>query len=855
MVKSRKTTLNKARPLPDRYTLKATNTAHGAKVSRRFTTVKTTDQDAAAIANQLENATESPPSQHGSTGFVSKRIIFPHLTRLQYGILRYRDISESPTSVITSIFPGTQQDRRFVFVPAGYSNSDKCLQEILMALQLNKGLPPLVIVTAATEGAVEETVDEDAEAGTGPDDGTNQKTKQVLLGNPISDDLDLSEEEERELLREKTQEILRSTVELCGETGAWLLPHRPRRVNGAAEVLCSTISSTSSGEDQPVLGKNPTVILGMIGLDHNDEENGFAQLIQTNMVPFGTEVEQVAIVNYDRNVRDNLPCPELTHLLLFERRQEMRDFRERLLSQTPDVFMAFGSTTPYAKKCLFATLVDESPVALITHTSSEIDHMSWMLRHADSELRKIDVGAKEPPEKGTATFAVSSDPTEYETLPLQPFADLANVDRELAEYLPVWPAAHRDERVVLADPRRVGGLRFQRQLLRAVNAAFYVPEARAVALRESSELLVSIQEAACHQNRVTEIYHLAMVLATLAAIVASVMYAKIFGEDPAPSWDNRNPRQIALFLVTLAVPFSIAYLKRLYDGSSQQWSDVQRSSAELESTIFEFRARPRTFGQTTGQAGGQEPLDAFIGRVLDIQSRASQFLAPEDGGKTSKEPGDCAAESPVSETVLDSADQDIEAPPPTESSPLLPAAPSPSLEDLALNGSTNKWTKKPHYKDDTVVETYEDEFQETPGASNGTQNDCATLLTIIDYIDCRVLAARQQKRDELDKLEKRNKIIEVIIKLVLGSTSLLALLSEQWFIPIVLGVSTAFFASQDFRKYRSRMDQGQAMIRKLDELLSWWDALDVEDKILPINEDRLVESAESILVAEVAYTY
>lgn len=139
--------------------------------------------------------------------------------------------------------------------------------------------------------------------------------------------------------------------------------------------------------------------------------------------------------------------------------------------------------------------------------------------------------------------------------------------------------------------------------------------------------------------------------------------------------------------------------------------------------------------------------------------------------------------------------------------------------------------------------------------ANSTSSSNKPLLTIKEYIDCRIHAERDRKTVELQTLEKRNKTMELIIKVVLASTSLLALLSKQWFIPIVLGVSASFVASQDFRKYEKRLEQGEAEIAKLDELLAWWDHLEIDEKISKANEDRLVQTAESIIIADVTYTY
>lgn len=859
MVKSRQARV-KANPLPNRFSIRATDAGISSiqKLAKAGAGGLTSDsaEDVNPLATSRNAATHGGSSAQNNNISAHKRPIFPHLTRLQHGILRYRNIAESPTSV-ANVF-SAENDRRFVFVPAGYSlQNDQSMREVLGALQLGK-LPPLVIVAAATDGAVDENMEEE------------DRPKFPKLAPPSNLD-HLSEEEERELLKEKTQEILKSTVELCGDMGGWILPHRPRRANGAAEILCSVIKEsnyTSSG------AAKQAVILGMLGLDKQDHEEGFTAKIKDHMVPLGSEVGAIADVPFDPSLKDHIPCPELTHLLLFQRRQEMRAFRERLLAQTPDVFLAFGSTTPYAKKCLFSTVVTKSPIALVTHTSPEINHMSWMLRHADREGQKIQVGEADPIPLGTATYAVSGAATTFATQPLAPLQDLEAADPELSALLSMWPAGHDDERIVLADPRKVSGVQFQNMLLRAVNAAFYIRGARVIAIQEATNVLESIQMAAEEVKEVTERFHLGMVMATLTAVASAVMYAKIYGQDPAPSFQNRNAYQIALFLVTTATPLLILYLKKLYDEHSQLWSQIQKEAANLEATVAFFRTRPSSYGQQNASSG-QEPLDAFVTDVCKIYSRALS-----------------SDEEILLESNAPSQGYDVEAPPPSESSPLVAwnesdpeiLAPSPPkrLEDLAIRGSTSKWKKSytaPAIDDGSMSSSQDrgiygdktqylavDVYQKQDSGKSDTSNeseeerpsgehDNRVIWTIEEYIDGRIDVVRGQKEAELGVLEQRHHAIELIIKVILVSTTLMALLSKQWAIPIVLACFAAFVSSQDFRKYRTRVDHGESMIGELDELLSWWEGLTIEDKIMASNEDRLVQTAERIIAADVAFTY
>lgn len=155
---------------------------------------------------------------------------------------------------------------------------------------------------------------------------------------------------------------------------------------------------------------------------------------------------------------------------------------------------------------------------------------------------------------------------------------------------------------------------------------------------------------------------------------------------------------------------------------------------------------------------------------------------------------------------------------------------------------------------DSYQQKKEEDGSDSTKEPSTTDDVDQMLWTIEDYIEGRIHVAKEQKATQLEVLEQRHNTMELIIKVVLGSTTLLALLSKQWVIPIILGVSASFVSSQDFRKYQKRVEQGQSMISQLEDLLSWWDGLDVEAKILASNEDRIVQMAESIIAADVSFT-
>ena len=543
-------------------------------------------------------------SSSSSSSSSSKRVLFPWLTRLQHGTIRFKSVSTSPGDSFTNLTldedSSTEIDRQFVYFPAGYfSQSDNALQETLHALGLYK-LPNLLIVPAATDGVIEEQT-----------------------GDECKNDEPLTNPEERESLHEKTHEILKGMLDHCDEINAWVLPQRPRRVNGAAEVLCSAARGC----------KHVPVLLGLIGLDGNDNE--LEKKLAGDVVPVGNVAPwkvaswkvapHVIEMCYDPDNPDQdsvTPCPGLTHLVFFQRHDDMREFRELLRKLTPEVLLMFGPATSFAKEYLFANIVSEWPVALITHTAQGTDDTALMLKHVNQELIKYNIGATSP----TITMETHHVLGKKVTYLTHPIPTLPSLPQNLCDYLSKWPALHSSERVVMADPRTIDGPQFRQELMRAVKAAYNIRPARTTAVHLACQDLTALQKATKSEHQRTETYHIGMVIAAFATIVAAVFYAKIFPNAPPPSLDNRDPYQLAGFLLTMILPLATVAVKKKYDYHSNTWSSLQSQAAALESIIFRFRTQMTTYGQPDSP---NEPLDAFVDDIKTINSRVKELLSPK----------------------------------------------------------------------------------------------------------------------------------------------------------------------------------------------------------------------------------
>ena len=141
-------------------------------------------------------------------------------------------------------------------------------------------------------------------------------------------------------------------------------------------MICNAIPSGMAG-----------VALGLMGLNEEVDDVEFKESLEESMVPLGSPVKNVAKVIYDLNLKDGAPCPELTHLLIFESPQEKKKFRDELLDLVPDILLAFGNITKEAMHSVFENAKAGSPIILLKHTGTNVDSLCRMFRHVKNTLK------------------------------------------------------------------------------------------------------------------------------------------------------------------------------------------------------------------------------------------------------------------------------------------------------------------------------------------------------------------------------------------------------------------------------------------------------------------------------------
>jgi len=713
---------------------------------------------------------------------------------LEHGVVRFIPCADCPVHVRNQL--PSKNDRKFVYVPVGYLRRERgaYMDQILAALGLP--LPNIVVVTPETAGSAEEQRAESY----GVSDAAS---------HPIASDW--SEGHCREVLAAKIGGLLGAVMESSAEVGAWVLPDCPRRRNGAATTVCEALPAKC-------------VALGLIGLDEEAEDVEFEAALREAMVPVGSPAKSAVRLSFDPNLSDGAPLPQLTHLLIFESPEEKTIFRNKLLDLVPDFMVAFGNVTREAMNNIFESVKAGSPIVLIQHSGPNIIKMSKMFRHIHSHL-----GKDADPPQNSAGRAKSIPP-------------LSGEDDDLIRlFINTWPAGYNRESVVLADPLVTTGAKLQKRLLDAISACFDLKtggaDARAVRRRALGYAWAFHATADAHSRQKkgsTESLHVQFVIFTLLSIVASVIYSKIYG-GMAPS----GTVQTTIYVSTILLPLYVTSLKQDVDKGTAManWGAFKVASFQIYSEILKFRTQSGRYRvEEKTEIALQKPVEAFTLRIKEIWMSLKPFLhedsimLPEDFWNNS---GISDVSSP--DTIVSDL---LELPPvpPDETTPILPPCPPILASDPSEKSPPNDFDDE----DPPEVEFVDDNY---------------SPLKADDYITCRMQVQMQAKADRLEKMVARNNLLGLAIRMITIFSGGCAAMHLQWFVPIILAVTAALGTAQDYRKYPHRIEKGNDMVVRLNEMKLWWMGLSMYEKQLPQNKDNLILTSERIIVSELQSSY
>ena len=442
-------------------------------------------------------------------------------------------------------------------------------------------------------------------------------------------------------------------------------------------------------------------------------------------------------------------------------------------------------------------------------------------------------------------------------------------------FLNTWPTStYNSKSIVLADPLTMNAPILQKRLLTAITAAFDLKSGGVdtrLAKRKVLDYAWSLHQICNdHSHRkkfMAENLHIQLVFFTLTSITISVLYEKIYGG----STPTNSNTQLSIYVSTILLPLYITSLKQESNEglAMMNWKAFKIATTRIESEIFKFRCQvgPYRVEEKT-EIALQKPVKVFATKIknilssvlkgnlvedamvippdfweFDVQVHKSHLLnKPMDGsGAKSLTPPMIIGGGENDGISFDSqsAHNDIVEPSlvAKETTPLLPPK--------------------------GVGEGYDEEMP----MGNNTSDDSSTDSSVCfvddkycpiktdDYIELRMQQAMHKKAQKIQKMAGRNKSINLVTKMITIASGGTAALSLQWAVPIVLGVTALLGSGQEFRSYPHRIDLGNSMVMQLNELKLWWMSLSMYQKQLPHNKDKLIMSAEKIIVTEMETSF
>eukprot|EP00593_Proboscia_inermis_P015741 CAMPEP_0171305586 /NCGR_PEP_ID=MMETSP0816-20121228/15467_1 /TAXON_ID=420281 /ORGANISM="Proboscia inermis, Strain CCAP1064/1" /LENGTH=618 /DNA_ID=CAMNT_0011786547 /DNA_START=39 /DNA_END=1895 /DNA_ORIENTATION=+ len=605
------------------------------------------------------------------------------------------------------------------------------------------------------------------------------------------------------------------------EVGAWLLPDTPRRHNGAAQMACDALPK----------GGN-SVALGLIGLDEEEEDQGFQERMISAMVPLGSPIKNVMKILYDLDLKDGAPCANLTHILVFENAQEKQMFREHLLDLVPDFMIGFGAITDDAMMHAFNNAKEGSPIILFKHTGKNVDSLCRMFRHAITHMK---VSEKEshvsPPE--TQMTPAAKVKHEQGAVVIPP---IAGEENELIKlFINTWPPKFNAGTIVLSDPLIMPTSSLQKKLLGAISAAFDL-KTGSVDIRLAKRKALTYAWSFCNATRAhlkkkkrqTESIHIQLVLFTVASIAASVFYDRVYGKS---SSKTMSKIQLVIYLSTILLPIYITSVKQESDKGAQlaAWGVFSVASARVESEIYKFRTQVGRYrAKEKTEIAMQNTIEAFVLRLEEIwrsvkdHMQEDGMILPEDFWAF--DPDDVSSISEPSKSPKSAIRSES---PVSESTQLLPKSDPPNQDE--------------NDEEDPPEEPFVD--------------DLFSPLKTDDYLEDRMERFMTEKSNHVKAMVRKNQILSFIIKIITILSGAAAALHLQWCVPVVLAVTAAFGTGQEFRKYPSRIDMGNSLVLQLNELKLWWMGMSMYEKQLPKNKNKLILTAEQAMLSEIESTF
>lgn len=490
-----------------------------------------------------------------------------------------------------------------------------------------------------------------------------------------------------------------------------------------------------------------------------------------------------------------------------------------------------------------------SPVVLLKHTGMKTDSLCRMFRHVNTHI------------------ATSGDSN-------KPIPPIGGENNDLVKlFLNTWPATYNSKTIVLADPLIMNTPSLQKRLLAAITAAFDL-KSGGVDIRLTKRKVLDYAWALhgicnrhSHRKKTSaEVLHVQLVFFTLVSIVASVLYEKAYADVE----HAKTNTQLIVYVLTIILPLYITSLKQESNEGVAlvNWAAFKIAATRIESEILKFRCQvgPYRVEEKT-EIALQKPVKAFATKIKNILGSVSKGNLVEDAMVVPSNfwDFDVAAHmaplksgdggSPQIPMIIGTAGNDGIS---------FDSHSANSDIDLTAKETTPMLGTNDKYGSTKGAEGYDEEM---PVTNNVIDDDVSTDSSACfvddkycpvktdDYIELRMQDAMHKKARQMQTIAGRNKNINFVTKFITIGSGATAALSLQWAVPIVLGITASLGTGQEFRSYPHRIELGNAMVMQLNELKLWWMSLSMYQKQLPHNKDKLILSAEKIIVAEMKASF
>ncbi len=461
----------------------------------------------------------------------------------------------------------------------------------------------------------------------------------------------------------------------------------------------------------------------------------------------------------------------------------------------------------------------------------------------------------------------------------KPIPPMANDHGDLVKlFLNTWPTSYDRKSIVIADPLIVNTATLQKRLLAAITSAFDLKSGGVdtrLVKRKVLDYAWSLH-GICNQHSRRKKYsaenlHVQLVFFTLISIVASVLYEKIYGGVK----HAKTHIQLIIYVSTIILPLYVTSLKQeSNEGLAMiNWASFKIAATRIESEILKFRCQVGVYRvEEKTETALQRPVQIFATKIRNILNSVSKTNLTEDS--LSLPPTFWEFDAAAHMLPPKSSDDGVKAvsPPPRPAQMQVPSTighsgnDGISFESESIEEETPILEKTDKYG--STTEGYDEEMPTMNSKLNNIEGDDASTDSSVqfiddkycpiktdDYIELRMQTAMHTKARKIEKMATRNKTINFVIKIITIGSGATAAVSLQWAVPIILGLTASLGTGQEFRSYPRRIEMGNTMVTQLNDLKLWWMSLSMYQKQLPHNKDKLVLSAEKIIVMEMESSF